>query len=234
MKRIPAMIPALMTLLSLTACAAKAPADSAAPVPEESSAVSEAAESSTGAGIGGEEDWLIPAIGTWIIDVDGDQCELRIESSDEAYFRLTIDATHDFYFDADESFHCSGNTVPKDGYSFENGKFSFSHNGKSILEMEKLDDSDSIFGEFHLTGGSYQEIYEGYDTVIDSIVMTVKEDETLATADQVISLFELTKDTITMNTGSSGDAKTAPYVIEDDTLKINPGTENERDYPRKQ
>ncbi len=100
--------------------------------------------------------------------------------------------------------------------------------------MEKLDGSDSIFGEFKLTGGSYREIYEGSDTVIDSIVMTVKEDETLATADQVISLFALTADTITMNPGSTDEAKTAPYVIEDNTLKINPGTENERDYLRKQ
>lgn len=234
MKKQFAFLTILMTAASLTACAAKTPADQSAPIPAETAAVTAAADHSEPEAGSDHGDWLSKACGTWIIDMDGDQCELRIESSDEAYFRLTIDATHDFYFDADESFHCSGNTVPKDGYSFENGKFAFSHNGRSILEMEKLDGSDSIFGEFKLTGGSYQEIYEGSDTVIDSIVMTVKEDETLATADQVLTLFALTADTITMNPGSTDEAKTAPYVIEDDTLKINPGTENERDYPRKQ
>ena len=103
MKKQFAFLTILMMAASLTACAAKTPADQSAPIPAETAAVTAAADHSEPEAGSDHGDWLSKACGTWIIDMDGDQCELRIESSDEAYLRLTIDATHDFYFDADES-----------------------------------------------------------------------------------------------------------------------------------
>ena len=222
MKRVFALIASALIAASVTACASGTPPaesslpETAASETETAAETEAAAETETQA-----VDQMSAAIGTWIIEFNGEQYEQIIAGRNEAYLGMTLDVTRDFYFDKDRNIICNGKTFTADDYSFENGVFLLSKNGKSIIEMEKTEAPGELLGEYRLTGGEYMDMFSkeesGLDLVEGSIIITASEGKTLFYALQVLGGFELKEDTIVVLIDGDG-MKETPYRIEGDTM----------------
>ena len=216
-----AIIFAALLAVSLTACGAESSA-------ENSAAEIKAAESSQAA-----LNALSDAFGTWLIELEDGVSELRIVSEREAYLRNTIPADRDFYFDESMQFFCTGKPVAPEDYSLKDGVFSFVHNGKCYLEMEKTDGSDSLLGEYRLTGGEYVDVWSDSGSLPDSILITLSAGGTTVSAEVPFAGFVLTADTIITDLDGDGEPETAAYTIDGDTMTFSPKEDTVRILTRK-
>ncbi len=238
MKKLSVLTAIIMTV-SLAACASEAPSS------EKVSSESETVPVTTVQEISSHEDkpaedQRSAALGTWILDHDGLYVEVTFASPTEEYIRNSLNINHDFYFDKDLNFVSNGRKASKDEYTFKDGVFSFSYNGKCVLEMKKVDGNDELFGEYLLTGGDYLDLYiesneEDGRTVFltDSINIIVAENDTTLYATTPIENFELKEDTIIHREDKTGKIVESHYRVEGDTLTITSSQGEESTLTRK-
>ena len=226
---------ALLLMLSLTACRGQENASESSVSPAAVTGSTEAAEAAEK--VTEAQDYRKAAIGTWQISNDDENGLLIIAGENEAYIRVAINANHDFIFDADRNFVSKGRTFTKEDYSFEDGVFSVSYNDKCIVEMKKTDGIDDIFGEFHLTGGQYLDLYAksneegGYNFDLYKIDLVIKENDTTVWASSSLNGFELRPDK-QVHLGENGEAQESPYRVEGDKMYITTSEGNERELTR--
>lgn len=170
------------------------------------------------------QDYRKDAISTWILQPESYDTEFVIASENEAYYIISMNETEAFYFNKEKDFISKGKTFTNEDYSFENGLFSVSYNGKAIVEMKKTDGIDDIFGEYLLTGGQYLDLYaedEDFEQAfdMDNIKLNIQENETTVFTSLHLKGFELKNDSMIQEM-MNGELLESPYRIEGDVMTI--------------
>ncbi len=216
MKRFLALLMAMtMTVCSLTACG------DTDDDKDEKTSVSENDEKEN------------PVIGEWTAEQNGQQIVFKIKSESQASAYTKQDLSEALYFDDEKNLNFSGMKFTDEDYDFDGNTFVLHGMSDNDLTMEKIDDSEDLFGEYKMTGGdAYEAIVRGYnnraaeedDVSIDSLDLTFEcqENETYLVVEIPFEKFELTDGTISIGGTIFGDneLKKAPYTVDGDTLTI--------------
>lgn len=174
-----------------------------------------------------------PAIGEWTAEQNGQQILFKIKSESQASAYMKQDLSEALYFDDEKKLNFSGMKFNDEDYDFDGKTFVLHGMSDNDLTMEKIDDSEDLFGKYKMTGGdAYEAIVRGYnnraaeedDISIDSLDLTFEcqENETYLVVEIPFEKFELTDDTISIGGAIFGDneLKEAPYTVDGDTLTI--------------
>lgn len=168
---------------------------------------------------------LSKVYGKWQTE-ENDMIYLDIKGADTAWFVVDQYLSENICFDENKNLDFMGKKFTENDYEFKNGKFVLEYEGQNMLTMEKIDDSDDIFGEYKWEKSSaYDAFTKGFtnkagseDVDID-VFMTFEENKTIFSCHIPVDDFEIDSDTITMNSLLFGEGfSEVPYELEDDEL----------------
>lgn len=169
-----------------------------------------------------------PAIGEWFFEDNG---RLKIKSESEASLSVTQDLSKALYFDDERNLNFSGMKFNDEDYDFDGKAFVLHGMSDNDMTMEKIDDSEELFGKYKLTGGdAYAAFTEGFSSraaedgaemSVDDVSLTLEfnNNETYLIIEFPVENFELTDDAVSVSIGDN-ELKNAPYTVDGDTLTI--------------